>query len=264
MLTKRKVEKHKVILFIYRIFLPFIDLNKFIASLFGLLSYIRNMVKYMIKSKTWLINLNLYPILDEKTKITDVDYHYLYQQIWVFNEINKWKPRNHYDVGSTYQMSCYLAGITKAHFIDLRPIEVDIDNLELLEGDIENLPFNDNTLESVSCLHVIEHIGLGRYGDKLNVDGSKIACKELSRVVKPGGYLYLSTPIGRERICFNAHHVFNPLTILKYCEDLKLVEFSMVDDDGELHRDIKVMGYQDKEYSLGMFKFTKNKKTRIL
>jgi SAM-dependent methyltransferase len=260
MITKRKVEKFKILLFIYRNFLPFVDLNKFIASVIGFPGYIRDLIKYMIKSRKWLLNLDLYPILDEKTKLTGVDYHYLYQQIWVFNDVNRLKPKNHYDVSSTYEMSCYLAGITNAHFIDLRPIVADIDNLELLEGEIENLPFKDNSLESVSCLHVIEHIGLGRYGDKLNIDGPKIACKELSRVIKPRGYLYLSIPIGRERICFNAHHVFNPFTILKYCKDLELVEFNMVDDDGKLHRDIKIKEFKDMEYSLGMFKFRKSKK----
>lgn len=255
--TKRKIEKLKALLFTYRVILPYIDMNKFIASVVGSPGYLRDLVKYMVKSKKWLLNLDLYPILDEKTKLTSVDYHYLYQQIWVFNEVNKIKPENHYDVGSTYQMSCYLAGITKAHFIDLRPIEADIDNLELLKGDIENLSFENNSLESVSCLHVIEHIGLGRYGDKLNTNGPKVACKELSRVIKPGGYLYLSTPIGRERVCFNAHHVFNPKTILKYCKDLELIQFDMVDDEGMLHRNTNVKEYQDKEYSLGMFKFTK-------
>ena len=257
-MKKETIEKIRPLLFLYRLLLPFIDGNKFIASLLGIPAYLRDLIKFSIKSKKWLINLDLYPILDEKTKITSVDYHYLYQQIWVFNEVNKLKPKNHYDIGSTYQMSCYLAGITKAHFIDLRPIEADIDNLELLKGDIENLSFENNSLESVSCLHVIEHIGLGRYGDKLNVNGPELACKELVRVIEPGGYLYLSTPIGRERICFNAHHVFNPKTILDYCKELKLVEFSMVDDEGNLHRNTKIEEYQEKEYSLGMFKFLKN------
>lgn len=259
MLDKRRIEKIKILLFIYRILLPFVDMNKFIASITGVFWYIRDLFKYMIKTRTWLINLDLYPILDEKTKITGVDYHYLYQQLWVFNNVNKLRPKDHYDIGSTYQMSGYIAGITKAHFIDIRPIKADIENLELLEGEIEHLPFKDNSLESVSCLHVIEHIGLGRYGDKLNIDGSQIACKELSRVVKQGGYLYLSTPIGRERICFNAHRVFNPRTVLEYCKDLELVEFNMVDDEGRLHRDIKTDDIQENEYSLGMFKFRKRK-----
>lgn len=254
---KRRVEKNKPILFTYRMILPFVDLNKFIASVRGIFWYLRDLLKYMIESKKWLVNLDMYPILDEKTKITGVDYQYLYQQIWVFNEINKLKPKDHYDMGSTYQMSCYLAGITRAHFMDIRPIKADIENLELLEGDIANLPFEDNSLGSVSCLHVIEHIGLGRYGDKLNVDGPQVACKELSRIVKPGGCLYISTPIGRERVCFNAHHVFNPFTILEYFKDLELVEFNMVDDDGVLHKGVKVQKYRNMEYSLGMFKFRK-------
>lgn len=256
-MNKRTIERIKPLLLLYRLLLPFVDMNKFLASLTGIFWYIRDLFKYMIKSKTWLINFDLYPILDEKTKITGVDYQYLYQQLWVFNNVNKIKPKDHYDISSTYQMSGYLAGITKAHFLDIRPIEADIDNLELLEGEIEHLPFKDNSLESVSCLHVIEHIGLGRYGDKLNIDGPEIACKELSRVVKKGGYLYLSTPIGRERVCFNAHHVFNPKTILKYCKDLELVQFDMVDDEGKLHKDMKIKDYKDHEYSLGMFKFRK-------
>jgi len=260
-MNKQTIEKNKPLLLIYRLLLPFVDMNKFLASLTGIFWYIRDLFKYMIKSKTWLINFNLYPILDEKTKITGVDYHYLYQQLWVFNNVNKMKPKNHYDIGSTYQMSGYIAGITKAHFIDIRPIEADIDNLELLSGEIEHLPFKDNSLESVSCLHVIEHIGLGRYGDKLNIDGPEIACKELSRVVKKGGYLYLSTPIGRERVCFNAHHVFNPKTILKYCKNLELVQFDMVDDKGKLHKDVKVKDYKNNEYSLGMFRFRKKLKS---
>lgn len=259
-MNKRSIEKVKPLLFFYRLLLPFVDMNKFLASFVGFPGYIRDIISYMIKSKSWLLNLDLYPILDEKTKLTGVDYQYLYQQLWVFNNVNKFKPKNHYDIGSTYQMSGYLAGITKAHFLDIRPVQVDIDNLELLEGEIEHLPFKDNSLESVSCLHVIEHIGLGRYGDKLNTDGSEIACKELSRVVKYGGYLYLSTPIGRERVCFNAHHVFNPFTILEYCKDLELVEFNMVDDVGKLYKNVKIQDYQKNEYSLGMFKFTKRKK----
>lgn len=258
-MNKRTVEKIKPLLLLYRLLLPFVDMNKFLASLTGIFWYVRDLFKYMIKSKTWLINSDLYPILDEKTKITGVDYQYLYQQLWVFNNVNEIKPKDHYDISSTYQMSGYIAGITKAHFLDIRPVEADIDNLELLEGEIEHLPFKNSSLESVSCLHVIEHIGLGRYGDKLNIDGPEIACKELSRVVRKGGYLYLSTPIGRERVCFNAHHVFNPKTILKYCKGLELVQFDMVDDEGKLHRDVKIKSYKNNEYSLGMFKFRKLK-----
>ena len=197
--------------------------------------------------------------MDEKTKVTGVDYQYLYQQIWVFNEVLKNKPKNHHDISSTYQMSCYLASITNAVFLDLRPIKADIKNLKIEKGSIENLPYKDDSLESVSCLHVVEHIGLGRYGDELNVNGDKIACKELARVLRPGGKLYFSTPIGRERICYNAHRVFNPNTILRYFNDLDLINFSIVDDDGKLRKNVEIKDFRENEYSLGMFEFTKKK-----
>ena len=255
---KKKVEKSKVLLFVYRLCLPFIDFNRFIASVRGWFWYIRDLFKYIFIFKKRIPFIDLYPILDEKTKETGVDYQYLYQQLWVFNQVSQKKPKSHYDIGSTYQMSGYIAGITKAYFVDIRPIKATIPNLEVIPGSIEKLPFKDSSIDSLSCLHVIEHIGLGRYGDNLNPNGSQIAANELSRVLSKGGFLYLSTPIGRERICFNAHRVFNPKTIIEHFKDLQLVEFSYVDDLGQLHRKSKIRNFNNSEYSLGMFKFTKN------
>lgn len=254
---KKKVEKSKFLLFMYRINLPFIDFNKLIASLRGLFWYIKDFFIYLYIYKKKIPLIDIYPILDDKTKETGVDYQYLYQQLWVFNEVVKNKPKSHYDIGSTYQMSGYIAGITKAHFVDIRPIKADISNLEVIAGSIEELPFEDNSIKSLSCLHVIEHIGLGRYGDKLNPNGPRDATRELSRVLDKGGYLYLSTPIGRERICFNAHRVFNPETVIKYFDELELVEFNYVDDSGQLHKNCKISSFSNSEYSLGMFKFRK-------
>ncbi len=252
---KKKVEKSKFFLFIYRILLPFVDLNKLIASIRGLPWYISNFFIYIFVYQKKIPFIDIYPILDEKTKETGVDYHYLYQQLWVFNEVIKNKPKDHYDIGSTYQMSGYIAGITKAHFVDIRPIKTEISNLEVISGSIEELPFEDNSIKSLSCLHVIEHIGLGRYGDKLNPSGPQNAAKELSRVLGKGGFLYLSTPIGRERICFNAHRVFNPKTVIKYFDDLELLEFHYVDDLGKLHKNCSIQSFNNSEYSLGLFKF---------
>lgn len=254
---KNKVQNSKILLCFYRLCLPFFDFNKLLSSIRGLCWYIKDLCKYIFVYREKISIKDLYPILDEKTKETGVDYQYLYQQLWVFNEVLKTKPKAHYDIGSTYQMSGYIAGITKACFVDIRPIKADIKNLEVLDASIEELPFEDNSINSLSCLHVIEHIGLGRYGDLLNPNGSQNAAKELSRVLAKGGFLYLSVPIGRERICFNAHRIFNPKTILKYFKDLELIAFDYVDDVGQLHRNAKVENFSNLEYSLGMFKFTK-------
>ncbi|MBK8696763.1 MAG: DUF268 domain-containing protein [Deltaproteobacteria bacterium] len=120
-----------------------------------------------------------------------------------------------------------------------------------------SLPFADRSVPSLSCLHVIEHIGLGRYGDPLDPDGSLKALAELQRVVAPGGDFYLGVPIGRERVCFNAHRVLSPQTVLRALGELSLVEFSAVNDAGDLVRDARPEDFAKADYSCGLFHFTR-------
>ena len=47
-------------------------------------------------------------------------------------------------------------------FYDYRPAELSLSGLEFKHADLTHLPFADNSVESLSCMHVIEHIGLGR------------------------------------------------------------------------------------------------------
>ena len=80
-----------------------------------------------------------------------------------------------------------ISGSVPTIFVDYRPLEVRLPGLTCVAGTIEQLPFADVSLRSLSCLHVIEHIGLGRYGDSLDPDGSRKAAVELQRVVAVGG-----------------------------------------------------------------------------
>jgi hypothetical protein len=112
-------------------------------------------------------------------------------------------------------------------------------------------------VKSISCLHVAEHIGLGRYGDPLDPQGTKKAARELSRCLAVGGNLYFSLPIGKERLCFNAHRIHDPETIIKYFSDLKLVDFSTSGDDKVFVENTEPAKYKDQRYACGMFWFTK-------
>src|SRR5207253_10606962 len=67
-----------------------------------------------------------------------------------------------------------------------------------------SLPFADRSVESLSCLHVAEHVGLGRYGDELDPEGTVKAARELQRVVAPAGRLYFALPVGRPRTEFRS------------------------------------------------------------
>ena len=119
------------------------------------------------------------------------------------------------------------------------------------------LPFADRSLESVSCLHVAEHIGLGRYGDELNPEGTRKAAAELQRVLQPGGRLLFSLPVGRPRLCFNAHRIHSPEQIVAMFPELELVEFSGVDDAGSSSVTARSQSSSGSRYACGMFHFTR-------
>ena len=243
----------------YRIISPIFDPIKFYKGITGYVWYLRDLIKFKVKNPKIKIKFkDLNPQLHDKTSKTSLDAHYFYQQLWLFENVLKNKPKEHVDVGSTYQMSGYLSKIVPTTFIDIRPIDAKLENLKVLDASILKLPYPDNSLESISCLHVIEHIGLGRYGDKIDPDGWKKACKELQRVLAKGGRLYLSTPVGKPRICFNAHRIFSPKHIMDTFKHCKLDEFCVVDDSGSFKSCSKMADFVNANYSLGIFIFRKN------
>ena len=140
---------------------------------------------------------DLQPQISGKTSETKIDPHYFYQSVWAFRLIYEAQMNHHVDVGSSTSFVSLLTAITNVEFVDIRPMNVTLDNFKSVPGSILSLPYADQSLRSVSCLHVIEHIGLGRYGDPIDPYGSQKAAVELTRVLAPGGSLYLSLPIGR-------------------------------------------------------------------
>ena len=116
-------------------------------------------------------------------------------------------------------------------FYDYRPAEVKLDNLECKKGDLMKLPFEDNSVETISCMHTVEHIGLGRYGDAIDVDGDIKAINELIRVVRPGGSLIIVVPIGQSRLEFNAHRVYSYRMITEMFLGMRVAEYSLIPDN---------------------------------
>lgn len=248
----------KLALLIYRLTSPLIDPIQFYSWFIWYFRFWRDFFKTR-KNKKWRsMNLiDLYPQPQDVVKNTPFDAHYFYQQLWCFENILKNKPEKHLDVWSTYQMSGYISKITKTVFMDIRPIEANLKNLEVVDWSILNPPFENNSFNSISCLHVIEHIGLWRYGDHLDINWSEKACYELTKLLQKWWFLYVSVPIGRERICFNAHRVFNPKTIVEYFKDLELLEFFVVDDNKDFIQNTDYKNYNKLEYWCGMFMFGK-------
>jgi len=195
--------------------------------------------------------LDSYPCLTDRVSRTPFDPHYFYQAGWLV------LPEMHVDVGSSIMMVNMLSAIVETVFVDYRPLPAHLSKMHSVAGDIVRLPFANDSVTSLSCLHVIEHIGLGRYGDALDVEGSRKAAMELTRVISPGGKLYLSAPVGRERVCFNAHRVFDPGMLADMFPDMSLVEFSFVDDRGRLCEYQSPESAQQCDYACGLYIFCK-------
>ncbi len=211
-------------------------------------------------SKTYKGRLLAFPIFGEDTKTSEIDEHYFYMGNWAFKKIVLSGVKEHIDVASQLQWIGLLSQLVKVTFIDIRPPKIlGEENIEIMEGSILRLPFADGSVKSLSCLHVLEHIGLGRYGDTLDVDGTKKACKELARILAKGGNLYIVLPVGDEVTCFNAHKILSPSTVIDYFKDLKLVEFSASNcETGKgLVRNADLVKVSKSSYACGMFHFTK-------
>lgn len=208
---------------------------------------------------------NLFIITNDiSEKAGTIDQHYFYQDIWAAKKILLDSPNKHYDVGSRVDgfISHILVFMERVTLIDIRPLNENIKGVEFLCADATNMNgIKDNSIESLSSLHVIEHFGLGRYGDEIDPEACFKAMKAFQRVIKPKGKLYLSVPIGKmDKVCFNAHRIFSPLTIIKEFNEMQLIEFSYISN-----LEIKTVKEEDIEnetksisdYSCGLFEFIK-------
>jgi Caenorhabditis protein of unknown function, DUF268 len=172
---------------------------------------------------------DLYPCLQDRTGFTPLEPIYALQDSWFARKISEEKPSRHVDVGSSARAMMLVAQFVPVTFVDIRPVEIELRGFTFLGGSILALPFPDRSLCSVSSLCVIEHIGLGRYGDPFDAFGSEKAASELRRVLGPGGNLYVSVPIDEEcRIYFNAHRAFSREYLLQLFPDLILIEESYI------------------------------------
>lgn len=174
---------------------------------------------------------NELPILsDYREAAGSIDGHYFLMDILMAREVVKRKPERHFDVGSRIDgfISHLLAAGIDTTIIDIRPLcEINAGEgikLGFTQADASNLEtIPDNSVESLSALHSVEHFGLGRYGDEVDPEAYIKCIESIKRVLKPEAYLYFAVPVGKEeKLCFNAHRIFSPLTILESFHNLIL------------------------------------------
>lgn len=197
------------------------------------------------------------PQVHDRTATTPFDAHYFYLNAWAMRRIVALAPPSHMDIGSAVTFVSLLAAVVPVCFVDYRPLPARCAGMESVAGDITSLPFASDSAHSLSCLHVAEHIGLGRYGDPLDAHGTSKAARELTRILAPGGSLFFGLPVGIARTCFNAHRIHAVRVIREYFSGLELVEFSGVHDDGSFVERAALNEFEDDAYACGMFWFRK-------
>jgi hypothetical protein len=210
------------------------------------------LLKKMIRPDHGVYSWLFYPCLFDKTLQTPVDATYFYQDTWAAKKIFEIKPRHHFDIGSSVKTVGIISQFVPTTMIDIRPFNLDLENLSFQKGSILELPFPDKSVESLSSLCVVEHIGLGRYGDPLDFWGSEKAIAEIKRVLKPGGICLLSVPIDQDNIIyFNAHRAFTRDYFLSlFTEDLELMEERYIYGTELLHDYIPERGFGTGLYML--------------
>lgn len=215
--------------------------------------------KMLDKERRFAMNLkDIYPCVKDKTVSTGFDRHYVYHTAWAARKVREINPEFHIDISSSLYFSSIVSAFVPVKFYDYRPPNLELNDLSVEKADILSLPFGDNSVSSLSCMHTVEHIGLGRYGDAINPDGDIKAIKELKRVLAPGGNFLFVVPIGKPRIEFNAHRVYSYEQIMEYFSDLNLREFTLIpEESGGM-----VVGASSKQaaaeyYGCGCFWFVK-------
>lgn len=244
-----------------------VDLCVFFMALRGIPIYFRDLVVF---KRRYRGEMKIMPCLHDRYAeggITKSEY--FWQDLFVARAIHDANPRKHVDIGSRVDgFVAHVASYRECEVFDFRPISSYVPGVLFCQADLMNpLTVTTNGLEdycdSISCLHALEHFGLGRYGDEIDVDGYRKGLKNMALLLELGGTLYLSTPIGKERVEFNANWIFDPRSIISCGRESSLVLQRLIlitPDRGAEESGFDSVSLEElskKDYSLAIFIFKK-------
>lgn len=166
------------------------------------------------------------PAHDEK----DFSFDYWAHCSWAARKVADRRPQTHVDFGSYI----YFAGLVSAfvdHFVyaDIRQMPEVFRSLRYAHESLTSIGWESESLLSVSCLHTLEHVGLGRYGDTLDAQGDLKAARELSRILAPGGQLLIVLPMNEKpRVQFNGERMYSALQVHEMFKPLKMIDHACI------------------------------------
>ena len=251
-----------------------LDPRTFLRSLRGLPVYLRDWGAFR---RGYTGKMKFMPCLHDRYEEGGVaNSEYFWQDLLVAREIHVAKPVKHVDIGSRVDgFVAHVASFRTIEVFDVRPIKATVPGVVFRQADLMNptsLPTTEGEgyCDSLSCLHAIEHFGLGRYGDPVNPEGYQRGIANMAQLLQFGGTFYLSTPIGQERVEFNANWVFDPRSIVRCAEAAgmklqKLIVITAANGPQEAAIDTaKLADLALPSYQLGLFIFTKKSANKEL
>lgn len=217
-------------------------------------------LKFLRRDKEARFSLSLldfYPQIKDRTIKTNFDAHYVYHTSWAARKVKEINPTRHTDISSSLYFTGIVSAFVPIDFYDYRPADLKLSNLISNQADLLKLPFKDGSIKSLSCMHTVEHIGLGRYGDQIDPEGDLKAIAELKRVLAKDGSLLFVVPVGGPKIEFNAHRIYSYEQVTGYFKDLELKEFTLIADSGDFIENAKLDLVKEQNYGCGCFWFVK-------
>jgi len=245
-----------------------IDLNRLIKSFYGIPYFVKTFILF---KKRYTGPLSILPCLhDRNDSAGSVSNEYFWQDLMVSQWVYSENPTIHIDIASRLDgFVAHVAAFRKIQVFDIRDIDLDIPNVVFKQADLMSAKSIESYIEvngqcdSLSCLHAIEHFGLGRYGDDIDPFGYEKGISNMSKLLKTDGILYLSTPIGFEHVQFNANWVFSPYTIIKCSINNGLQLQKMIVFNGGVAKEINLNDLKGEKalaftkQDLGVFVFIK-------
>ena len=239
------------------------DPRKLLLSLRALPGYLGDLRRFRA---TYRGALELTPCLhDRYAQGGSADNEYFWQDLVVARMVAAARPQRHVDIGSRVDgFVAHVASFREIEVFDVRPITSKIPGIVFHQADLMRpVPGRDDYTDSLSCLHALEHFGLGRYGDPIDPQGYRAGLSSMARILRPGGPFYLAVPVGRPRVEFNANRVFDPSDLLRECQalGLELREMHLHAGERHLHRvepdPDTLAAIASAPYGLGLFVFGK-------
>jgi hypothetical protein len=179
------------------------------TQLVRLPGYLRDLWRYQSESRH-ASSVRLYPCLGDRQPTQPALGHYFFQDTWAARQVFRARPEWLVDIGSTVLLVGILSQFRPCVSVDIRPIDTRLEGLSTRRGSATELPFSDGEVPCLTTMCVLEHVGLGRYGDVIDPLGTEKAVAEIQRVLRPKGLVIYSVPIGRDLIEFNANRRFTP------------------------------------------------------